>query len=134
MVKSSSRPRKISKFVIDLGPALDKVVKKKIEKRDAKIKKQKFIIKELEKRVSKDLIDLETRVLEAEKRAKEAEDETRRYKVRRVTITNKTVENAFKNLRNGHSLSKMKSNTLLLIQQSGRWEEARKISTQMKLC
>ena len=41
MVKSSSRPRKTSKFVIDLGPEIDKVVKKKIQKRDEKIKKQK---------------------------------------------------------------------------------------------
>jgi len=44
MVKSSSRPRKASKFVIDLGPEIDRVVKKK----NAKIKKQKRIIRALE--------------------------------------------------------------------------------------
>ena len=29
MVKSCSRPHKTSKFVVDLGPEIDKVVKKK---------------------------------------------------------------------------------------------------------
>ena len=29
MVKSCSRPRKTSKFVVDIGPEIDKVVKKK---------------------------------------------------------------------------------------------------------
>jgi len=146
MVKSSSRPRKTSKFVIDLGPEIDKVVKKKIQKRDEKIKKQKCIILALENQIttlSDDpkirkqkviIIDLETKLLNAEKRVKEAEDETRKYKVRRVNISNKTVENAFKNLRDGKSLSKMQPNTILLIQQSGRWEEARRINLQKKLC
>ena len=146
MVKSSSRPRKTSKFVIDLGPEIDKVVKKKIQKRDEKIKKQKCIILALENQIttlSDDpkirkqkviIIDLETKLLNAEKRVKEAEDETRKYKVRRVNISNKTVENAFKNLRDGKSLWTMQPNTILLIQQSGRWEEARKINLQKKLC
>jgi hypothetical protein len=141
MVKS----RKASKFVIDLGPEIDKVVTKKNAKSrtptvilmarenerdelrirgdDMKMKKQKLIISSLQERI-----------VEAEKRAIAAENETRKYKVRRAGISNKTVENAFKNLREGKSLSRMKSNTILLIQQSGRWDEARKIQAQRKLC
>jgi hypothetical protein len=142
MVKSSSRPRKASKFVIDLGPEIDRVVKKK----NAKIKKQKVIIAELQDRLrnrgddmkmkKQKLIisSLQERVVEAEKRIIEAENETRRYMVRRAGISNKTVENAFKNLREGKSLSRMRPNTILLIQQSGRWDEARKIQAQRKLC
>jgi hypothetical protein len=142
MVKSSSRPRKASKFVIDLGPEIDKVVKKK----NAKIRKQKVIIAELQDRLrnrgddikmkKQKLIisSLQERVDEAEKRAIVAENETQRYKVRRAGISNKTVENAFKNLREGKSLSRMRPNTILLIQQSGRWDEARKIQAQRKLC
>ena len=141
MVKS----RKASKFVIDLGPEIDKVVKKK----NAKIRKQKVIIMALEKerdelRIRGDdmkmkkqkliISSLQERIIEAEKRAVAAENETRKYKVRRAGISNKTVENAFKNLREGKSLSRMKSNTILLIQQSGRWDEARKIQAQRKLC
>ena len=141
MVKS----RKASKFVIDLGPEIDKVVKKK----NAKIRKQKVIIMALEKerdelRIRSDdmkmkkqkliISSLQERIVEAEKRAIAAENETRKYKVRRAGISNKTVENAFKNLREGKSLSRMKSNTILLIQQSGRWDEARKIQAQRKLC
>ena len=49
MVKSSSRPRKASKFTIDLGPEIDKVVKKKLQTRDLKIRKQKVIILGLKK-------------------------------------------------------------------------------------
>lgn len=146
MVKSSSRPHKTSKFVIDLGPEIDKVVKKKIQKRDEKIKKQKCIILALESQIttlSNDpkirkqkviIIDLETKLLNAEKRVTNAENETRKYKVRRASITNKTVDHAFKNLHGGKSLSRMKANTILLIQQSGRWDEARQISARMKLC
>ena len=48
MVKSSSRPRKASKFTIDLGPEIDRVVKKKLHTRNVKIKKQRVIIKALE--------------------------------------------------------------------------------------
>ena len=48
MVKSSSRPRKASKFTIDLGPEIDRVVKKKLHTRDVKIKKQRVIIRALE--------------------------------------------------------------------------------------
>ncbi len=138
MVKS----RKASKFIIDLGPEIDRVVRKK----NAKIRKQRVIITELEDRLrnkSDDMkarkqklviANLQERIVEAEKRAVAAENETRRYKVRRTGISNKTVENAFKNLREGKSLSRMKANTILLIQHSGRWDEARKISAQRKLC
>jgi hypothetical protein len=146
MVKSSSRPRKTSKFVIDLGPEIDRVVKKK----NVKIKKQKVVIRglqkecdELRKRKSIDLktkkqkffiSSLEQEVNTLTRKLSMMDTELRQYKVRRVTISNKTVNNAFKNLRDGKSLSKMQPNTMLLIQQSGRWDEARKISAQMKLC
>ena len=146
MVKSSSRPRKTSKFVIDLGPEIDRVVKKK----NVKIKKQKVVIiglqrecDELRKRKSIDLktkkqkffiSSLEQEVNTLTRKLSMMDTELRQYKVRRVTISNKTVNNAFKNLRDGKSLSKMQPNTMLLIQQSGRWDEARKITAQMKLC
>jgi hypothetical protein len=130
MVKSSSRPRKTSKFVIDLGPEIDRVVKKK----NVKIKKQKVVIRGLQKECDelrkRKSIDLKTK----KQKFFISSLELRQYKVRRVTISNKTVNNAFKNLRDGKSLSKMHPNTMLLIQQSGRWDEARKISAQMKLC
>ena len=146
MVKSSSRPRKTSKFVIDLGPEIDRVVKKK----NVKIKKQKVVIlglqKECDELRKRKIVDLKTKKqkffissLEQEvntltRKLSMMDTELRQYKVRRVTISNKTVNNAFKNLRDGKSLSKMQPNTMLLIQQSGRWDEARKISAQMKLC
>lgn len=146
MVKSSSRPRKTSKFVIDLGPEIDRVVKKK----NVKIKKQKVVIiglqKECDELRKRKIIDLKTKkqkffisslkqeVNTLTRKLSMMDTELRQYKVRRVTISNKTVNNAFKNLRDGKSLSKMQPNTMLLIQQSGRWDEARKISAQMKLC
>ena len=146
MVKSSSRPRKTSKFVIDLGPEIDRVVKKK----NVKIKKQKVVIlglqKECDELRKRKIVDLKTKKqkffissLEQEvntltRKLSMMDTELRQYKVRRVTISNKTVNNAFKNLRDGKSLSKMQPNTMLLIQQSGRWDEARKITAQMKLC
>ena len=49
MVKSSSRPRKTSKFVIDLGPEIDKVVKKKLHTPPVQIRNQKVIILPLPK-------------------------------------------------------------------------------------
>lgn len=142
MVKSSSRPRKASKFIIDLGPEIDKVVKKK----NAKIRKQKVIIADLQDRLRNRSDDMKARkqkliisslqekVIEAEKRAIAAENETRQYKARRAGINNKTLEYAFKRLREGYSLSKMKPSTHLIIQQSGRWEEARLISARFKVC
>ena len=145
MVKSSSRTRKASKFTIDLGPEIDRVVKKK----NLKIKKQRVIIKALEqerdelRNRSSDLktkkqkifiSSLENEVKTLTTKLSQMDTELRQYKVRRVGISNKTVTNAFKNLRDGKSLSRMKPNTVLLIQQSGRWDEARKISAQRKLC
>jgi len=115
---------KVSKFIIEI----DKVVKKK----DAKIKKQKGIIKAL-KNDPKNKKHKVT-ILSLQGRLADVENELRRYKVGRVTITNKTVENAFKNLRNGQSLFKMKPQTKRLIEMSGRWDEARKIHTQNLLC
>lgn len=38
MVKSSSRPQKPSKFVVDLGPGIDRIVKKTLEKKMRKSK------------------------------------------------------------------------------------------------
>jgi hypothetical protein len=50
MVKSSSRSdKKGSKFTINLGPHIDRLVKKKLKTRDTKIKKQEINILALEK-------------------------------------------------------------------------------------
>ena len=142
MVKSCSRPRKATKFVVDLGPEIDKVVKKK----NAKIKKQKVVIADLRERLRKRpddmkvkkqkfvITSLQTTVNELTTKLKEVEDEMRTYKVKRVDINNKTLDYAFKRLREGYSLSRMKPNTRLLIQQSGRWDEARLISARFKVC
>jgi hypothetical protein len=159
MVKSSSRPRKASKFTVDLGPEIDRVVKKKLHTRDVKIKKQRVIIKALEQerdelrtRSNKEndlkmkkqklyvsslktiVDDLTSKLKEAEKKVIEVESIKRKYEVTRTGISNKTVDYAFNRLRNGFPLSKMKPNTQLLIQQSGRWEEARLISARFKVC
>ena len=159
MVKSSSRPRKASKFTIDLGPEIDKVVKKKLQTRDVKIRKQKVIILGLKKerdelrtrnsevndlKMKKQktyvsnlqvmVTDLTNKLKEAEKRVTEVQSIKRKYEVTRTGISNKTVEYAFNRLREGHSLQRMKPNTRLLIQQSGRWEEARLISARFKVC
>ena len=159
MVKSSSRPRKACKFTIDLGPEIDKVVKKKLHTRDVKIKRQKVIILGLKKerdelrtrnsevndlKMKKQktyvsnlqvmVTDLTNKLKEAEKRVTEVQSIKRKYEVTRTGISNKTVEYAFNRLRDGFSLSKMKPNTRLLIQQSGRWEEARLISARFKVC
>ena len=159
MVKSSSRPRKACKFTIDLGPEIDKVVKKKLQTRDVKIRKQKVIILGLKKerdelrtrnsevndlkmKKQKTYVsnlqvmvnDLTKKLNEAEKRVTEVQSIKRKYEVTRTGISNKTVEYAFNRLRDGFSLSKMKPNTRLLIQQSGRWEEARLISARFKVC
>lgn len=142
MVKSCSRPRKATKFVVDLGPEIDKVVKKK----NAKIKKQKVVIADLRERLRKRpddmkvkkqkfvITSLQTTVNELTTKLKEVEDEMRTYKVKRVDINNKTLDYAFKRLRAGYSLSRMKPNTQILIQQSGRWDEARLISARFKVC
>ena len=142
MVKSCSRPRKTSKFVVDLGPEIDKVVKKK----NLKIKKQKVIIAELKDRLRNKpddmkvkkqklvITSLQSTVNELTSKLKEVENEMRAYNVKRSDINNKTIEYAFKRLREGYSLSRMKPNTRLLIQQSGRWDEARLISARFKVC
>ena len=142
MVKSCSRPRKTSKFVVDLGPEIDKVVKKK----NLKIKKQKVIIAELKDRLRNKpddmkvkkqklvITSLQSTVNELTSKLKEVENEMRAYKVKRSDINSKTIEYASKRLREGYSLSRMKPNTRLLIQQSGRWDEARLISARFKVC
>ena len=142
MVKSCSRPRKTSKFVVDLGPEIDKVVKKK----NLKIKKQKVIIAELKDRLRNKpddmkvkkqklvITSLQSTVNELTSKLKEVENGMRAYKVKRSDINNKTIEYAFKRLKEGYSLSRMKPNTRLLIQQSGRWDEARLISARFKVC
>lgn len=135
MVKSSSRPRKASKFVIDLGPEIDKVVKKK----NVKIRKQKLRIAELEDKLRGRGDDMKIKkqklvISSLQEKLNQVENELRRYKVQRVNINNKTLEYAFKRLRQGYSLSKMKPSTHLLIQQAGRWDEARLISARFKVC
>ena len=135
MVKSSSRPRKASKFVIDLGPEIDKVVKKK----NVKIRKQKVRIAELEEKLRGRGDDMKIKkqkliISGLQAKLNEVENELRRYKVQRVNINNKTLEYAFKRLRQGYSLSRMKPSTHLLIQQAGRWDEARLISARFKVC
>lgn len=135
MVKSSSRPRKASKFVIDLGPEIDKVVKKK----NVKIRKQKLRIAELEDKLRGRDDDMKIKkqklvISGLQAKLNEVENELRRYKVQHVNINNKTLEYAFKRLRQGYSLSRMKPSTHLLIQQAGRWDEARLISARFKVC
>jgi guanylate kinase len=135
MVKSSSRPRKASKFVIDLGPEIDKVVKKK----NVKIRKQKLRIAELEDKLRGRGDDMKIKkqklvISGLQAKLNQVENELKRYKVQRVNINNKTLEYAFKRLRQGYSLSRMKPSTHLLIQQAGRWDEARLISARFKVC
>lgn len=164
MVKSSSRPRKASKFTIDLGPEIDRVVKKKLHTRDVKIKKQRVIIKALEQerdelrsrknevndlkmkqqksRVSNlqaTVDDLTKKLKEAENRVVTVEKEIQEYKIQRVNITDKTVENAFKRLRKGFSLFAMQDETKRRIKLAGRYNEALEIDerrrrVQKKLC
>lgn len=135
MVKSSSRPRKASKFVIDIGPEIDKVVKKK----NVKIRKQKLRIAELEDKLRGRGDDMKIKkqklvISGLQAKLNEVENELRRYRVQHVNINNKTLEYAFKRLRQGYSLSRMKPSTHLLIQQAGRWDEARLISARFKVC
>jgi hypothetical protein len=164
MVKSSSRPRKASKFTIDLGPEIDRVVKKKLHTRNVKIKKQRVIIKALEQernelRSRKSEIsdlkmkkqkshvsnlqatvdDLTNKLNEAEKRVVTVEKEIQEYKIQRVNITDKTVDNAFKRLRKGFSLYGMQAETKRRIKLAGRYNEAQELDerrrrVQKKLC
>ena len=164
MVKSSSRPRKASKFTIDLGPEIDKVVKKKLQTRDLKIRKQKVIILGLKKerdelrtrnsdvndlKMKKQktyvsnlqvmVTDLTNKLKEAEKRVVTVEKEIQEYKIQRVNITDKTVDNAFKRLRKGFSLYGMQAETKRRIKLAGRYNEAQELDerrrrVQKKLC
>ena len=132
MVKSSSRPRRTSKFVVDLGPEIDKVVKKK----NAKIKKQKVIILELQDKLRSKSDDmkvkkqklfitsLQSKVEELNVKLSKAENEMKHYKIERVQIVDRTVDESFKRIRKGFSLMRMIANTQRRIKLMGRWEEA----------
>ena len=119
MVKSSSRPRRTSKFVVDLGPEIDKVVKKK----NAKIKKQKVIILELQDKLRSKSDDmkvkkqklfitsLQSKVEELNVKLSKAENEMKHYKIERVQIVDRTVDEAFKRIRKGSPLVKLLNST-----------------------
>ena len=157
MVKSSSRPRKASKFTIDLGPEIDRVVKKKLHTRDVKIKKQRVIIRALEQerdelRSRKNEVndlkmkqqkshvsnlqatvdDLTKKLKEAENRVVKVEKEIQEYKIQRVNITDKTVDNAFKRLQKGFSLYAMQAETKRRIKLAGRYNEALEIDERRR--
>jgi len=83
--------------------------------------------------------DLTKKLKEAENRVVTVEKEIQEYKIQRVNITDKTVENAFKRLRNGFSLYAMQAETKRRIKLAGRYSEAqelhdRKRRVQKKLC
>tara|TARA_B110000444_G_scaffold261421_1_gene313368 strand:- start:1182 stop:1640 length:459 start_codon:yes stop_codon:yes gene_type:complete len=140
MVKSSSRPRRTSKFVVDLGPEIDKVVKKK----NAKIKKQKVIILELQDKLRSKSDDmkvkkqklfitsLQTRVEELNVKLSKAENEMKHYKIERVQIVDRTVDEAFKRIRKGSPLVRMIANTQRRIKLMGRWEEAVELNKRVQ--
>tara|TARA_R110000796_G_scaffold33783_7_gene87393 strand:+ start:557 stop:1105 length:549 start_codon:yes stop_codon:yes gene_type:complete len=171
MVKSSSRPQKPSKFVVDLGPGIDRIVKKTLEKKDAKIKKQKLIILALrsmgtkvddtkvvisglereriqlrndKEKLQEQLImlqkvniEMENKFRTLEARGDSLESIYNRQRASNAGIRSVALNNAFKNLRNGYSLSRMQPRTKSIIQQAGRWDEALALSkrtAQMKLC
>jgi hypothetical protein len=140
MVKSSSRPRRTSKFVVDLGPEIDKVVKKK----NAKIKKQKVIILELQDKLRSKSDDmkvkkqklfitsLQSRVEELNVKLSKAENEMKHYKIERVQIVDRTVDESFKRIRKGFSLMRMIANTQRRIKLAGRWEEALELNKRVQ--
>jgi hypothetical protein len=140
MVKSSSRPRRTSKFVVDLGPEIDKVVKKK----NAKIKKQKVIILELQDKLRSKSDDmkvkkqklfitsLQSRVEELNVKLSKAENEMKHYKIERVQIVDRTVDEAFKRIRKGSPLVRMIANTQRRIKLMGRWEEAVELNKRVQ--
>ena len=140
MVKSSSRPRRTSKFVVDLGPEIDKVVKKK----NAKIKKQKVIILELQDKLRSKSDDmkvkkqklfitsLQSRVEELNVKLSKAENEMKHYKIERVQIVDRTVDESFKRIRKGFSLMRMIANTQRRIKLMGRWEEAVELNKRVQ--
>ena len=140
MVKSSSRPRRTSKFVVDLGPEIVKVVKKK----NAKIKKQKVIILELQDKLrsrSDDMkvkkqklfiTSLQSKVEELNVKLSKAENEMKHYKIERVQIVDRTVDESFKRIRKGFSLMRMIANTQRRIKLAGRWEEAVELNKRVQ--
>jgi hypothetical protein len=140
MVKSSSRPRRTSKFVVDLGPEIDKVVKKK----NAKIKKQKVIILELQDKLRSKSDDmkvkkqklfitsLQSKVEELNVKLSKAENEMKHYKIERVQIVDRTVDESFKRIRKGFSLMRMIANTQRRIKLAGRWEEALELNKRVQ--
>jgi len=140
MVKSSSRPRRTSKFVVDLGPEIDKVVKKK----NAKIKKQKVIILELQDKLRSKSDDmkvkkqklfitsLQSKVEELNVKLSKAENEMKHYKIQRVQIVDRTVDESFKRIRKGFSLMRMIANTQRRIKLAGRWEEALELNKRVQ--
>ena len=140
MVKSSSRPRRTSKFVVDLGPEIDKVVKKK----NAKIKKQKVIILELQDKLRSKSDDmkvkkqklfitsLQSKVEELNVKLSKAENEMKHYKIERVQIVDRTVDESFKRIRKGFSLLRMIANTQRRIKLAGRWEEALELNKRVQ--
>ena len=140
MVKSSSRPRRTSKFVVDLGPEIDKVVKKK----NAKIKKQKVIILELQDKLRSKSDDmkvkkqklfitsLQSKVEELNVKLSKAENEMKHYKIERVQIVDRTVDESFKRIRKGFSLMRMIANTQRRIKLMGRWEEAVELNKRVQ--
>ena len=140
MVKSSSRPRRTSKFVVDLGPEIDKVVKKK----NAKIKKQKVIILELQDKLRSKSDDmkvkkqklfitsLQSKVEELNVKLSKAENEMKHYKIERVQIVDRTVDESFKRIRKGFSLMRMIANTQRRIKLAGRWEEAVELNKRVQ--
>ena len=154
MVKSSSRPRKASKLVVDLGPEIDKVVKKK----DAKIKKQKVIIADLQERLRNRPDDMKVKkqklvitsllgnVNDLTTKLNNLDDELRKYKELKIdqgevnklrTKLNyhkndrddkdsKTIRGALQRaLKGTQNPRNMQQRTIDLLKKAGRWEEAK---------
>ena len=78
-----------------------------------KVKKQKLFI-----------TSLQSRVEELNVKLSKAENEMKHYKIERVQIVDRTVDEAFKRIRKGFSLMRMIANTQRRIKLAGRWEEA----------
>ena len=152
MVKSSSRTRKASKFTIDLGPEIDRVVKKK----NLKIKKQRVIIKALEqerdelRNRSSDLkmkkqklyvsslqamVDDLTKKLEASEKRVPTNEQQRAMNLgsKTISINDKTIEEARKRILKGKPISNMQSRTKTLIHRAGKWDEFRELESRVRL-
>ncbi len=159
MVKSSSRPRKASKFTIDLGPEIDRVVKKKLHTRDVKIKKQRVIIKALEQERNelrsrksgssdlkmkkqklyvsslKTIIDDLTSKLEASEKRVPTNEQQRAMNLgsKTISINDKTIEEARKRILKGKPISNMQSRTKTLIHRAGKWDEFHELESRVRL-